>query len=93
MLEPPELRGSNLEAKANFGPAALSFTQVNDPALLLLASGHISQDEPLAQSDRNGQSNEATVSTEHDSARGIYEWAFVGQLALYDHRQLGKHSL
>ena len=50
--------------------------------------GDISQDEPLAQSDRCGQSNEATVSTKYDGARRVFEWGFVGQLALNDHWQL-----
>jgi hypothetical protein len=33
------------------------------------------------------------MSTKYDSACGICEWTSVGRLALYDHRQLGRHSL
>ena len=86
VLEAPELWARAFETKANFGSAALPFAYVNDSAILLLASGGISQDKLLAQSDRYGQSNEATVSTEHDSARGICKWTFVGQFAVHDHR-------
>ena len=93
MRETPELWGGGFEAKANFRPTALLLTYVDDSAILLLAVGDISQDEPVAQSDGCGQSNETTVSTKHDSARGIYEWSFVGQRALRDHRQLRRHSL
>jgi len=93
VLKAPELRGGAFETKANFGSAALPFAYVNDSAILFLASGGISQDKLLAQSDRYGQSNEATVSTENDSARGICEWTFVGQFTVHDHRQLRKHPL
>jgi hypothetical protein len=93
VLETPELWGGGFEAKANFGPTALLLTQVDDSAILLLAVGSISQDEPVPQTDRCRQGNKTTVSTKHDSARGIYEWSFVGQRALRDHRQLCRHSL
>jgi hypothetical protein len=93
VLETPELWGGGFEAKANFGPTALLLTYVDDSAILLLAVGSISQDEPVAQTDGCRQGNETTVSTKHDSARGIYKWSFVGQRALRDHRQLRRHSL
>lgn len=93
MLKAPELWRGGFEAKANFGSAALLLAYVDDSAILLLAGGDILQDEPVAKSHECGQSNKATVSTKHDSTRGIYEWSFVGQLALHDHRQLRMHSL
>jgi len=73
VLKAPELWGGRFEAKANFGSATLLFAEVDDSAILLLASGGIRQDEPLAQTDRCGQSNDATVSIEHESARGLGE--------------------
>jgi hypothetical protein len=33
------------------------------------------------------------MSTQYKSTRGIYEWRFVGQLALHDHGQLRPHAL
>jgi hypothetical protein len=93
VLKAPELWGGGLEAKANFGSAAMLLAKVNDSTILLFAGGDISQDEPFAQSDGCGQSKETTVSTKHDSTRGIYEWSFVDQLALHDHWQLRTHSL
>ena len=93
MLNAPEQRRGGFEAKANLGSAALLLAKVDDSAILLLASGDISQHEPFAQSDGYGQSNKTTVSAKHDSTRGIYEWSFVGQLAFHDHGQLRTHSL
>jgi len=40
--ETPELWGGGFEAKANFGSAALLFTEIHDSAVLLLAVGDIS---------------------------------------------------
>ena len=73
MLKAPEPWRGGFEAKANFGSAALLLTYVDDPAILLLAGGDISQDEPVGQSDGCGQGNKAAVSTKNDSTRGIYE--------------------
>jgi len=86
VLQAPELRGRAFETKANFGSAALPFAYLNDSALLLLASGVISQDKLLAQSDRFGQGNEAPVSAEHDSARGICKWTLIRRFTAHDHR-------
>lgn len=66
--------------------------EVDDLAVLLLAVGDISHDDPFAQSDGRRQSSETTVTTEHNCACRISECAFVGGLALYDHRQL-RHPL
>jgi hypothetical protein len=93
VLKAPELWRGGLKAKANFGSAAQLLTEVDDLAILLLAGGDISQDEPVAQYDGSGQSDKATVSTKHDSTRRVYEWSFVARLASHDHRQLRKHSL
>jgi hypothetical protein len=49
VLKVPEQRRGRLEAKANLGSAALPLTKVDDSAILLLASGDISQEEPFAQ--------------------------------------------
>jgi hypothetical protein len=77
MIEAPELRSSSFEAKANFRSAAMILTQVHDSAILLLAVGEIPKDKPFAQSDWHRESNETTVSTKHQRARGICEWSFV----------------
>ena len=92
VIKAPELWGGAFEAKANFGSAALLLTEVDDLAVLLLAVGDISRDDPFAQSDGRRQSSETTVTTEHNCACRISECAFVGGLALYDHRQL-RHPL
>jgi len=93
VFKAPEFRGGGFEAKANFGSAALLLTKVHDSAILLLAVGDISQDDPFAQSDGCGQSNETAMSTKYDSTRGVYEWNLAGQLTLRDHWQLRTHSL
>jgi hypothetical protein len=93
VLKAPKLWGGGFETKANFGSATLFLTKVDDSTILLLAVGGISQDQPFAQSDGRRQSNETTVSTEHDGTRRICERSFVGRLALHDHRQLRTHSL
>jgi hypothetical protein len=92
VIEAPELWGGSFEAKANFGSAAMLLTQVHDSAVLFLVVGYIPEDKPCAKADGSGQSNEATMSTKYDSARGISERIPVRRLALYDHRQLGRHS-
>jgi hypothetical protein len=92
VLKAPELRGGGFEAKANFGSAALLLTEVHDPAVLFFSIGDIPQDKPFAQSNRLRQSNETTMSTKDDSTGGICEWNSVGRIAMYDHRQLCRHS-
>jgi hypothetical protein len=93
VINAPELWRGGFEAKANFSSAALLLAQEDDPAILLFASSHISQNDPVAQYDGLRQSSKTTVSTKHNSTRGICEWSIVGRLALHDHRQLRKDAL
>ena len=73
MLKAPELWGRGFEAQADFGSAAMLLAEEHDSAVLFLAAGDVSQDEPLAQADCRRQSNQTTMSTKYDSARWIRE--------------------
>jgi hypothetical protein len=93
MIKAPELWRGGFELKANFGPAALLLTKVDDSAILLFSVGDISQDKLFAHSDGRRQSNEATMSAKNDGTRWIFKWSLLGRLAMHDHRQLRRNSL
>ena len=92
MCQAPELRRGCLESEPDFGSSAVPFAKVDDPAILLLAIGKISQDDLLTQAYGSRQSQKAAVGAQYKCSRGVLEEISLVGLALHDDGQLRRYS-